>query len=154
VSEPNSARIWRIDSAGNEELFATGLNFPNGISFHLGGVMLISEDRNLLVADTWRNYFRRGDFSKNGVVDITDSQNLYAWLFGGSTPSTCLDAADANDDARVDISDVIYILNYLFLGGAPPPDPGPNVCGTDPTIDLLGCRTYRGSAEPACTIVQ
>lgn len=69
-SPPNSARIWRIDSAGNEELFATGLNFPNGMSFHSGGTMLISEDQNLLVADTWRNFFRRGDANENAVITL------------------------------------------------------------------------------------
>ena len=44
----------------------------------------------------------------------------------------CEDAADANDDEALDISDAIYVLGSLFVGGAPPPPPFPD-CGADPT---------------------
>jgi hypothetical protein len=49
----------------------------------------------------------------------------------------CRDAADANDDGKIDISDPIRILRHLFQGGEPPapPFPGP---GPDPTADDLG----------------
>ncbi len=126
VSEkpPNSARIWRIDSAGNEELFATKLNFPNGMSFHSGGTMIISEDQNLLVADTRRNFFRRGDEDSSGVVDLTDVINLYTWLFVGGTASTCFDAADANDDGRAWASTFIRLMKRM-------PRPKQNTRDTD-----------------------
>lgn len=47
---------------------------------------------------------------------------------------------DANDDGKVDISDGIYSNGFLFLGGLPPPAPGPVSCGLDPTADALGCQ--------------
>ena len=50
----------------------------------------------------------------------------------------CPDARDTNDDARIDLSDAVFLLTFLFLGGLPIPDPGPNVCGPDPTPDGLG----------------
>ena len=45
---------------------------------------------------------------------------------------TCLLSADANDDNRVDIADAIWTVNFLFLGGRPPPPPYP-----EPGFDLL-----------------
>ncbi len=39
---------------------------------------------------------------------------------------------DANHDFRIDISDPIYLLNHLFLGGDSPPAPFPD-CGV-PTV--------------------
>jgi hypothetical protein len=54
--------------------------------------------------------------------------------------SACADAADANDDGVENISDVLYLLNFLFLGTSPAPSaPGPSLCGPDPTEDELDC---------------
>ena len=53
-----------------------------------------------------------------------------------------------NNDATVDISDGIAVLNWLFAGGpAPaPPGPGPALCGIDPdpagSDRDLGCEDY------------
>ena len=55
-----------------------------------------------------------------------------------------------NADRDLDISDGITILNYLFLGDAPPPEPGPpgpgEACGPDPdepgSSGDLGCEDY------------
>lgn len=35
----------------------------------------------------------------------------------------------------INITDAVYLLSYLFIGGAPPPEPYPD-CGYDPTFDL------------------
>jgi len=37
------------------------------------------------------------------------------------------------------LTDAVYTLRYLFLGGDAPPPPGPVACGPDPTEDALGC---------------
>jgi hypothetical protein len=50
----------------------------------------------------------------------------------------CLDAGDGNDDGTLDITDAIFILAHLFLGGPAPPRPYPEP-GDDPTPDALGC---------------
>jgi hypothetical protein len=52
-------------------------------------------------------------------------------------------AADANDDGGAGISDAVYSLGYLFLGGPTPPAPYPG-CGTESTEDALGCEDYPG----------
>ena len=65
-------------------------------------------------------------------------------LFAGGQRIPCADAADANDDERLDIADPIYLFGFLFLGGAQPPSPGPPPlpCGQDatPPAAPLGCE--------------
>ena len=60
------------------------------------------------------------------------------FLFLGAPGPSCPDAADSNDDGRIDISDPVSTLNFLFLGTTPPPEPGPDDCGKDPTPSQLG----------------
>ena len=63
-----------------------------------------------------------------------------AYLFGGEATPTCLDACDGNDSGSVDIGDAIYLLGFLFAGGAVPAFPFPDH-GIDPVDDALGpCR--------------
>jgi hypothetical protein len=136
------ARIFRIKSDGTVVQFGKSFNRPNGFSFPESGVMLVSEEQTLTVVDGWRNNFRRGDANTDGFVDISDSIFILAWIFLGDQPSTCWDAADIDDSAMIDISDAVYNLENLFMGGPPPPPPGRETCGFDPTIDLFGCRVY------------
>ncbi len=51
----------------------------------------------------------------------------------------CADAADANDDRRIGISDPVVTLPSLFLDGMPLPAPG-GALGEDPT-DGMTCFT-------------
>lgn len=60
-------------------------------------------------------------------------------LFLGGPPPGCPDAADADDNGELDLTDSIYVLSSLFLGGKPLPAPAGTV-GLDPTPDGLGCR--------------
>ena len=43
---------------------------------------------------------------------------------------------------KVDLTDALMILNYLFLSGAPIPDPGAESCGPAPTDHQLPECTY------------
>jgi hypothetical protein len=80
--------------------------------------------------------FRRGDVIPDRSLNLTDVISLLEYmLLGGDAPG-CLEAADANDDGELDISDPIRILLALFGGQAPLPPPS---CGPDPTEDTLGC---------------
>ena len=49
-----------------------------------------------------------------------------------------MDAADADDTGRLELTDAVFLLNALFLGAGTVPEPWPE-CGTDPTEDGLGC---------------
>ena len=88
--------------------------------------------------------FLRGDADGSAVVfSLLDALHTLEYLIG-LQDVTCLDAADANDDGSVNIVDPVSILAWAFNGALPPPDPGPDECGTDPTDDDLGCETYDG----------
>lgn len=85
--------------------------------------------------------FLRGDFDRNGAVDLTDAVLVARYLFQAGDAPSCDDAADANDDAVLDISDPVFLLFFLFLQGPPPPAPFPDP-GIDPTFrDNLGCES-------------
>jgi hypothetical protein len=86
--------------------------------------------------------FRRGDVNVDGVVDIGD---VHFNPFLGVDGLACLDAADTNDDGLVNLTDALYILYYLFRGGAVPPAPGPDDPGPDVGGASLGCASYEPS---------
>ncbi len=86
--------------------------------------------------------FRRSDTNSDGRTDITDPIATLFYMFASGPVPTCLDAADSNDDGLVNIADPSHSLNYLFLGGPVPPDPGPSICGPDPSNDALTCQTF------------
>lgn len=84
--------------------------------------------------------FRRGDFDRSDLVNISDAVASARYLFQSGSPPTCQDAADTNDDGVLDLSDPVYLLFHLFLLGPPPPAPFPEA-GQDPTFrDNLGCE--------------
>ena len=84
--------------------------------------------------------FRRGDVNGDGVLNVADAIAACGLLFKDQ-PIGCLDAMDANDDGRLNLTDPVYVFAYLFAGGLPPPTPGPNVRWFDPTADDLDCAT-------------
>jgi hypothetical protein len=85
--------------------------------------------------------FRRGDTNADGAVDISDGVKVLVWLFAGAGEPSCLDAADTDDNEEHQITDAIYLLQYLFLAGMAPPAPGPDACGQAGTPSP-GCASY------------
>ena len=79
--------------------------------------------------------FVRGDANFDGKVNISD-----AIFLGGPAP-LCDDAADADDNGRLDITDAIRTLDALFLGTATLPAPYPEE-GQDATQDSLRCLGF------------
>jgi hypothetical protein len=63
---------------------------------------------------------------------------MLGYLFPGFEEPACLQASDINDDGRADLSDAVWLFDYLFTGGEPPGDPF-ETCGVDPTPDDLTC---------------
>jgi hypothetical protein len=79
---------------------------------------------------------------------------------GSLAPNTylaqsCFPTGDANSDGVIDIGDVIYLLNYLFIDG-PPPDPlvaGDVTCDEEVNIgDVIYLLSYlfSGGPPPGC----
>jgi hypothetical protein len=83
--------------------------------------------------------FIRGDTDRDGAAGVTDVILILNYLFRGGTLA-CLEAADANDDGSVDVSDALKVLLYRYAGRPPPPAPYP-AAASDPTPDGLGCAS-------------
>lgn len=74
--------------------------------------------------------FIRGDADGNGRVDTTDAIHLFKYLFRGKEVR-CVEALDANEHdsiPKVNMTDGVYLLSFLFVGGPPPAAPFP-LCG-------------------------
>jgi hypothetical protein len=80
----------------------------------------------------------------DGIVNISDAIQILSWLFlDAGANLECKKAADTNDDGKIELTDAIYLLLYLFSGGPALPAPFPEA-GPDPTGDGLGCCSYGG----------
>ena len=88
--------------------------------------------------------FIRADSNIDGMIDLADVVTaLFLLFYGIGEPHGCCDILDSNDDGTHDISDAIYTITYLFLGGTPPPPPF-FFCGDDPTQDSMQCTVSPG----------
>src|SRR5262245_43108812 len=70
--------------------------------------------------------FQRGDVNLDGIVDIDDPRTILEYLFLGRTSIDCDDAADVNDDGRVNVttSSVDPFANDSPPEAGPPLPPG------------------------------
>ena len=92
--------------------------------------------------------FHRGDPNADSSTNVSDALFVLGFLFLRGPAPTCLESMDANNDARIDITDAIGILTHLFLGQAMIASPGPpgEPCGHDPdppgSPGDIGCGAY------------
>jgi hypothetical protein len=94
-----------------------------------------------------------GEYFLTGSVDyVTEIQNTFD--VREFTDSMSFIRGDANKDGKIDISDGIFILNFLFLGGPRPIKPTDRAdVNDDNRVDIsdgVGLLTYlfRGGPEP------
>ena len=84
--------------------------------------------------------FRRGDSNGDGTLNVGDPVAILYFLFG-SRELHCLDAADADSNDALEITDAVRLLGYLFLDAAPPAAPFEE-CGVDSEGGGPGCERY------------
>lgn len=70
--------------------------------------------------------FTRGDANNDQFVSLTDVAAIYAFLLSSAplSPDGLL-GADVNDNGVIELSDPLYLVEYLFASGPPPPAPFP-----------------------------
>jgi hypothetical protein len=98
----------------------------------------------LAAGDVGAADFIRGDSNGDGSVSIADAYYLLATNFLGEFTQGCADAADADGNGYIYITDAVRILHHLFRIDtipAPYPEPGP------PGGSGLGCEAY-GNGTP------
>ncbi|MDE0960004.1 MAG: hypothetical protein OSB09_04420 [Planctomycetota bacterium] len=94
--------------------------------------------------DACEPQFIRGDADGVEGVHLADAILLIARVFGEVAIPYCQEAADANSDGLQDISDGLYLLMYLFMGGEAPSIPFPT-CGISASDAAFTCDLH-----PAC----
>jgi hypothetical protein len=78
------------------------------------------------------------------------------WQDFGEGPTTCCDVpGDANNDGTVNILDITYLINYLYLGGPAPPCMYEGDANGDCSINILDITylisyLYQGGPAPVC----
>ena len=136
--------------AGSRQAFAALVaTFRDRLAAALGPYLATRPDARRELDEVVNEAFARA-FEAIGRFEPRGEDSFFPWLFGGpDDPCTqsvgaCLDAADANDDGRVDIADAVKILAHLFAQAGPLPAPF-GACGEDPTADGLDCGQF-----PSC----
>ncbi len=79
--------------------------------------------------------FLRGDCNSDGHVDISDAIGSLFFQFMGGTLN-CVDTTDVDDNGITEVTDIIYLLRYLFLEDSAPKSPFPD-CGPDVNDDTF-----------------
>lgn len=72
--------------------------------------------------------FIRCDVNNDRRLNLTDAVWMLNEAFVGGEKTLCPIARDCDANDRHDLSDVVYALAHLFMGGPLPPQPYPD-CG-------------------------
>jgi hypothetical protein len=86
-------------------------------------------------------FFSRGDSNHDGAVDISDALFTLDFLFLGGNAPPCADAADADDNGKLELTDAVAILGELFTDTGEIADPYPGRGSDRNADDLPPCHT-------------
>jgi hypothetical protein len=152
------ANAVAVDGSGN--VYVTGWSDSYVTSFDYATIKYDSAGNQLWV----QRYCGIGTFADDepSAIAVDGPGNVYVtgWSLGSGTsddyatikyfPFIC---GDANGDGKVTISDVVYLINYLFKGG-PPPIPlkagDANSDGKETVSDVIYTVNYlfKGGLQP------
>jgi len=95
-------------------------------------------------------FFVRGGCGNPDTLDpqITNAIAIFGFLFLGTTTPQCLEACNVDGQGPINLSDGIYLLNFLFLGGSPPP----GYDGTSPTCEAIGPEIDCATPSTVCPL--
>jgi hypothetical protein len=66
------------------------------------------------------NQHLRGDWNKDGFINISDAIFLLNYLYRQGDPPQPMEIGNINCDGVIDVGDVIYLINYMFRAGPEP----------------------------------
>jgi len=163
---PNGDTAWVRDDACNITLDGSGNVYVTGYSFLGGWTDYLTIKYNPAGDTVWTKRYNgpEGKSDDACAIALDNSGNVYVTGLSVGT-GTWYDYAtikylqfwrgDADGDSLVIVSDVIYLINYLFKGG-PAPDPiqaGDANCDGQVTVsDVIYLINYlfKGRPPPGC----
>ncbi|MFH2050155.1 MAG: dockerin type I domain-containing protein [bacterium] len=101
----------------------TGMNDGDWYYFHTlaNDAVGIKSYSNVLLNYSCLNEYIKGDYNNDSSTDILDLDMLIQYIVYGNTDLIGGNArSDANCDGTVNVTDVVYYMNYLFGGGLTP----------------------------------
>ena len=149
-----------VDGSGN--VYVTGYSWGSGTSLDYATIKYDPSGNQL-----WeKRYNGPGNYDDNArAIAVDGSGNVYVTgqSYGGGTSTDYATIkyvqflrGDANKDGSVSVSDIVYLINYLFKGG-PAPNPiiqvgDANCDGKVSVSDVVYLINYlfKGGPEPAC----
>jgi hypothetical protein len=128
VAESHIHHHWQLDSL--HHVVRKMLPDYNGVAFSINPGESFVDSQTYLLDSTWNDkncyvvvFVQRDDADKPVLRSAKSGLfQIPTWVFG-----------DANGDGSVDVSDIIYLMDYLFVPG-PPPDP---FSSGDPNYDCI-----------------
>ncbi|MGB2770136.1 MAG: C25 family cysteine peptidase [Candidatus Zixiibacteriota bacterium] len=114
----------------------------------------------------WLGPYASGDpveashtWADTGSYEITviakDENGVFSESSDSLFVNICLRYGDANGDMIIDVGDVVFLVNYLYKGDAPPNPPEVGDCNFDQVINIgdvvfLINYLYKGGDPPGC----
>jgi hypothetical protein len=114
----------------------------------------------------WLGPYASGDpveashtWADTGSYEITviakDENGVFSESSDPLFVNVCLRYGDANGDMIIDVGDVVFLVNYLYKGDAPPNPPEVGDCNFDQVINIgdvvfLINYLYKGGDPPGC----
>jgi Dockerin type I domain len=154
ISTPNSGRIVKVDPGGSFTTFVDGLQPVVDLAFGPGGVfgtdlyvaldneqddsmVYVPSTGKIVVIDSAGNMT---DFATSlnypEYITFDPSGALYVSAQGGIHKIAQYVCGDANSDWLVNVSDAVYIINYVFVGGNAPEPPASGDANCDGTCNV------------------
>jgi hypothetical protein len=111
-------------SSGGWTFSWSSSNMTTDSLYFITAIATDATGRTGMVTDLIRAYcptFAKGDYDGNGTVNIGDALYLINCIYRhGTAPVGGIGRADANCDTLINLSDIIYVIQYLY-GSKPAP---------------------------------
>jgi len=92
---------------------------------------------------------------KYGIVYTSWTDPVYHGLYFDNGSGCCQTAGDANGDGVVNVGDAVYVINYVFKGGAAPPCISEGDANGDGVVNVGDAvyvvnYVFKGGSSPVC----
>ncbi len=97
-----------------------GNSYKIGVTFSVDGKQIFDvSDQNISILSPDTTSFSCGDVNQDGVITQADATAINDYIFNNKIPSN-LKNVDVNGDGSIDISDAVYLVQYVNAGGPAP----------------------------------